>query len=56
MIKLVRSFEKYFDMLAHSGSHMDQAESVGECSRESRVDSIPMFVKARSIEIFFTRL
>ena len=43
-------------MLAHSGSHLDQAESVGECSRESRADTIPMFEKARSSEIFFTRL
>lgn len=53
---LVLSFEKYLDMLAHSGSHMEQAESVGECSRESRVDTIPMLVKATCIKIFFTRL
>jgi len=43
-------------MLAHNGSHLDQAESVGECSRESRADTISMFEKATSSEIFFTRL
>jgi len=43
-------------MLAHGGSDLGQAESVGECSRESRADTISMFEKATSSEIFFTRL